>query len=91
MNFVVDGTTSQGRPKLRRKNVVKTDLHKKCLNLNLASNSLKWKNAIRPVTQPIGLKPTMSGTWRETASIVANIQTESDRRTDRQIDKHTDR
>lgn len=64
MNFVVDGTTSQGRPKLRWKDVIKTDLCKKYLSLNLASNSLKWKNAIRPVTQQIVLKPTMSGTWR---------------------------
>lgn len=63
MNFAIDGTTYQDRTKLRRKDVVKTDLCKKCLSLNLAKKSLKWKNAIRPVTQQIGLKPTMSGTW----------------------------
>ena len=51
MNFVVDGPTSRGRPKLRWKDVVNSELNKKNLSLNLASDRLKWRNVIRPVTQ----------------------------------------
>ena len=64
MSFNVDGPTSCSRPKLRWKDVVNADLHKKHLNISLASNKCKWRNAIRPVTQHIALHPTMSGTRR---------------------------
>ena len=57
-SFNVDGPTSQGRPKLRWKDVVKADLRKKHLNISLASDRSKWRNAIRPVTQQIALQPT---------------------------------
>ena len=33
----------------------------KCLSLDLASDRLKWRNAIRPVTQQTGFQPTLSG------------------------------
>ena len=64
MSFHVDGLTSGGRPKLRWKDVVNADLRKKRLNIGLASDRSKWRNAIRPVTQQIALQPTMSGTRR---------------------------
>ena len=51
MSFNVDGPTSQGRPKLRWKDVVNADLCKKHLNISLASDRSKWRNFIRPVTQ----------------------------------------
>ena len=62
MNFNVDGPTSQGRPKLGWKDVVNADLCKKHLNISLASESSKWRNAMRPVTQQIAPQPTMTGT-----------------------------
>ena len=64
MNFNVDGPTPWGRPKLRWKDVVNADLLKKQLNIVLASDRSKWRNAIRPVTQQNVLQPTMSGKWR---------------------------
>ena len=64
MNFNVDGPTPGGRPKLRWNDVVNTDLRKKQLNIALASDISKWRNAIRPVTQQNALQPTMSGKWR---------------------------
>ena len=64
MNFDVDGATPWGRPKLRWKDVVIADLHKKQLNITLASDRCKWRNAIRPVTQQNALQPTMSGKRR---------------------------
>ena len=64
MSFNVDGPTSRGRPKLRWKDVVNADLRKKHLNISLACDRSKWRNAIRPVTQQIALQPTMSGTRR---------------------------
>ena len=51
MSFNVDGPTSRGRPKLRWKDVVNADLRKKHLNISLACDRSKWRNAIRPVTQ----------------------------------------
>ena len=51
VNFVVDGPISRGRPKLRWKDVVNSDLRKKCLSLGLASDRLEWRNAIRLVRQ----------------------------------------
>ena len=64
MTFNVDGSASRGRSKLRWKDVVNADLHKKYLNISLASDRSKWKNPIRPVTQQIALQPTMGGTRR---------------------------
>ena len=64
MNFDVDGPTPRGRPKLRWKDVVNADLHKKQLNITLASDRSKCGNAIRPVTQQNALQPTMSGKRR---------------------------
>ena len=61
MNFNVDGPTPWGRPKLRWKDVVNADLRKQLLNIALASDRSKWRNAIRPVTQQNALQPTMSG------------------------------
>ena len=58
-SFNVDGPTYQDRPKLRWRDVVNTNLHKKHLNISLAINL-----NIRPVTQQIALQPTMSGTRR---------------------------
>ena len=52
------------RPKLRWKDVVNADLCKKQLNVALASDRSKWRNAIRPVTQQNALQPTMSGKQR---------------------------
>ena len=49
MSFNVDGPTSRGRPKLRWKGVVNADLRKKHLNISVASDRSKWRNAIRPV------------------------------------------
>ena len=46
MSFNVDGPTYQDRPKLRWRDVVNTNLHKKHLNISLAINL-----NIRPVTQ----------------------------------------
>ena len=51
MSFNVDRATSRGRPKLRWKDVINADLSKKHLNISLASDRSKWRNAIRPVTQ----------------------------------------
>ena len=53
MNFDVDvdGPTPRGRPKLGWKDVVAADLRKKQLNIALANDRSKWRNAIRPVTQ----------------------------------------
>ena len=64
MSFNVDRPTSQGRPKLRWKDVVNTDPRKKHLNISLASDRYKWRNAIRPVIKQIALLLTMSGTRR---------------------------
>ena len=64
MNFDVDGPTPRGRPKLRWKDVVNADLRKEQLNIALASDRFKWRNAIRPVTQQNALQPTMSGKRR---------------------------
>ena len=64
MNFDVDGPTPRGRPKLRWKDVVNADLRKKQLNIALASDRSKWRNAIRPVTQQNALQPTLSGKRR---------------------------
>ena len=64
MNFDVDGPTPWGRPKLRWKDVVNADLCKKQVNIALASDRSKWRNAIRPVTQQNALQPTMSGKRR---------------------------
>ena len=64
MSFSVDGPTSRGRPKLRWKDLVSADLRNKHLNISLASDRSKWRNAIRPVTQQIAFKPAMSGTRR---------------------------
>ena len=50
--------------KLGWKDVVNADLRKKHLNISLASDRSKWRNAIRQVTQQIALQPTMSGTGR---------------------------
>ena len=63
MSFNVDRPTSQGRPKLRWKDVV-TDPRKKHLNISLASDRSKWRNAIRPVIKQIALLLTMNGTRR---------------------------
>ena len=56
--------TSGQTTKLRWKDVVNTDLRKKQLNIALASDRSKWRNAIRPVTQQNALQPTMSGKRR---------------------------
>ena len=64
MSFNVDGPTSEGRPKLRWKDVVNADLRKKHLNISLANDRSKWRNAIRRMTQQIALKPTMCGMRR---------------------------
>ena len=40
MSFNVDGPTSRGRPKFRWKDVVKASIHKKHLNISLASENL---------------------------------------------------
>ena len=64
MNFDVDGRTPRVRPKLRRKDVVNADLRNKQLNIALASDRSKWRNAIRPVTQQNALQPTRSGKRR---------------------------
>ena len=64
MNFNVDEPTHWGRPKLRWKDVVNADLCKKQLNIMLASDRSRWRNAIRPVTQHNALQPTMSGKRR---------------------------
>ena len=62
MNFVVDRPTSLGRVKLRWKDVINSDLHKKCLSFSLANDRSKWTNVISPVTQQTGLQPTLIGT-----------------------------
>ena len=64
MNFNVDGPTPRGRPKLRWNDVINADLCKKQLNIVLASDRFKWRNAIRPVTQQNALQPTMTGKRR---------------------------
>ena len=64
MSFNVDGPTSRGRPKLSWKDVVNVDLRKKHLNISLASDRSKWRNANRPVTQQIALKHNISRTKR---------------------------
>ena len=50
MSFKIDGPRYRDRPKLRWKDVVNTDLRKNHLNISLASDGSKWRNAIRPVT-----------------------------------------
>ena len=50
MNFNEDGSTSQGRTKLRWKEVVNIDLCKKHLNIGLASDRYKSRNAIKSMT-----------------------------------------
>ena len=57
MNFLVDGTSSQGRLKLRWTDAVNSDLFENCLSLSLTCDRLKWSNAIKPVIQQIGLQP----------------------------------
>ena len=64
LNLDIDGPTPRGRPKLRWKDVINADLRKKGLNITLASDRCKWRNAIRPGTQQNGLQPTMSGRRR---------------------------
>ena len=64
MSFNVDGPTSRGRPNWRWKDVVNPNLRKKHLNISLASDRSKQRNAIRPVKQHIALQPSMSGTRR---------------------------
>ena len=44
--------------------VVDADLLNEHLNISMAIDRYKWRNAIRPVTQHISLRPTMSGTGR---------------------------
>ena len=63
-SFNVDGPTSRGRPKLRWKDAVNSDLLKKHLDISLPNDRSKWRNAIRPVIQRIALQPTMSVIWR---------------------------
>ena len=65
MNFDVDGATPRGRPKLRWKDVVNADFCKKQLNIVLASDRSKWRNAIRPVTQQNALQTTEWKTERK--------------------------
>ena len=64
ISFVVGGLTFQGRPRFSWKDVVNTDLYKKCFNLDLVNDQAKWRNAIRLVMQQMDLQPTMSGTRR---------------------------
>ena len=64
MSFNVDGTASRRRPKLRWKDVVSANLRKEHLNISVASDRSKWRNAITPVTQKIAPQPTMSRTLR---------------------------
>ena len=65
MNLIVDGPTSWGWPKLRWKDMVNSDLRKKCLSLRLASDRLKWRNAFKRVTHKIGFQSTL---MKETVS-----------------------
>ena len=49
MGFNVGGSTSRGRLKLTWKDVINADQRKKHLNIGLASDRSKLRNAIRPV------------------------------------------
>ena len=51
MSFNVDGPTYQDRPKLRWRDVVNTNLHKKQLNISLASDGLMDLNGEMPSDQ----------------------------------------
>ena len=53
----IDGLTSQDRPRFSWKNLVNTDLYKKCFSLDLANHQTKWRNAIRPVIAADGPPP----------------------------------
>ena len=41
ISFIVDGLTSQGRPRFSWKDMVNIDLYEKCFNLDLANDQTK--------------------------------------------------
>ena len=59
MSLQIEGPTPRGRPKLRWSDVVNTDMKKLGLKSSLATNRTLWRNAIKPVVQPLEmLRPT---------------------------------
>ena len=62
MSFVVDGPNPRGRPRLRWSDVVQKDMKIKDINITLADDREKWRNAIKPqTTQQMRLQPATSG------------------------------
>ena len=48
MNFEVDGPTPRGQQRLRWKDVIKSDLNVRGIDIQLATNRCKWRAAIKP-------------------------------------------
>ena len=59
MTLQIDGPTPRGRPKLRWNDVVNADMKKLRLKPSMANNRTLWRDAIKPVVQPLEmLRPT---------------------------------